>query len=190
MFTRAWRGCVIQRCQNKNPRLESGPGYLGDVTHRKRGLRFEKKQLVEFPPRKKKVDFQSWARPDDFVPYERRGLIGLRADEVKAVSIERLCLSPHVEKHLNSKRWIKVSYLNQFHEFRVFRFPMSISPIRIMGMLHMWPSVLQCNIIVNTLELKSTQCIHFWTNNLRKDMNPAIPPTSYRLKKIPLLFFF
>ena len=26
-------------------------------------------------------------------------------------------LSPHVEKPLNSKRWIKVSYLNQFHVF-------------------------------------------------------------------------
>ena len=41
-------------------------------------------------------------------------------------------LSPHVEKPLNSKRWIKVSYLNQF---RVFRFPMSISHIRILGIL-------------------------------------------------------
>ena len=34
------------------------PGDVGDVTHRKRGLRFEKKQLVEFLPRRKKVDFQ------------------------------------------------------------------------------------------------------------------------------------
>ena len=31
---------------------------LSDVTHRKRGLRFEKSQLVEFLPRKKKVDFR------------------------------------------------------------------------------------------------------------------------------------
>ena len=54
---------------------------------------FEKSQLVEFPPRKKKVDFQSWARPDDFVCYGRRALVGLRADDVKAVSIERLYLS-------------------------------------------------------------------------------------------------
>ena len=61
----AWKGCVIQRCQNKNPRQELRPGYLGDVTHWKQGLRFEKKQVVEFPPRKKKVDFQSWARPDN-----------------------------------------------------------------------------------------------------------------------------
>ena len=82
MFTRARRGCVIQRCQNKNPRSKLRPGYLGDVTHRKRGLRFEKKQLVEFPPRKKKVDFQSWARPDDFVRYGRRVFVGLRAGDV------------------------------------------------------------------------------------------------------------
>ena len=39
-------------------------------------------------------------------------------------------LSPHVKNPLNSKRWIKVLYLNQF---RVFGFPMSISHIRISG---------------------------------------------------------
>ena len=66
---------------------------MGDVTHRKRGLRFVKKQLVELLPRKKKVDFQSWARPDNFVRNGRRALVGLRADDVKAVSVERLCLS-------------------------------------------------------------------------------------------------
>ena len=51
--------------------------------------------------------------------YGRRALVGLRADNVKAVSIERLSLSlsPHVEKPLNSKRWIKVSDLNQFRVF-------------------------------------------------------------------------
>ena len=76
------------------------PGYLGDVTHRKRGLRFEKKQLVEFPLRKKKVDFQSWARPDDLVCYGRRALVGLKADDVKAVSIERLCVSLLMSKNL------------------------------------------------------------------------------------------
>ena len=80
-----------------------GPGGVNDVMHRKRGLgilRFEKSQLVEFPPRKKKVDFQSWARPDDFVRYGHRALVGLRADDVKAVSIERLCLSLFTSKNL------------------------------------------------------------------------------------------
>ena len=63
------------------------------VTHRKRGLRFEKKQLVEFLPPNETVEIQSWARPDDVVHYGRRALVGLRADDVKAVSIERLCVS-------------------------------------------------------------------------------------------------
>ena len=76
---------------------------MSDVTHRKRGLRiwgFEKNQLVEFLPPNKRVDIQSWARPDDFVRYGRRALVGLRADDVKAVSIERLCLSLLMSKNL------------------------------------------------------------------------------------------
>ena len=83
------------------------------------GLRFWKSQLVEFLRPNGKVGIQTWARPDEFVCYGRRALIGLRADDVKAVSVESLCLSlsPHVEKPLNSKRWIKVSYLNQFRVF-------------------------------------------------------------------------
>ena len=79
------------------------PGGVNDVTHRKRGLRilrFEKSQLVEFLPQRKKVDFQSWARPDDFVHYGRRALVGLRAEDVKAVSIKRLCLSLLMSKNL------------------------------------------------------------------------------------------
>ena len=76
---------------------------MNDVMHRKRGLgilRFEKKQLVEFPPRKKKVDFQSWASPDEFVRYGRRALVGLRDDDVKAVMRERLCVSLLVSNNL------------------------------------------------------------------------------------------
>ena len=135
-------GCVIQRCQNKNPREELGPGNVSDVTHWKRGLRFwgsEKKQFVEFLPGRKKVDFRGPPRPDGFVRYGRCALVGLRADDVKAVSIERLCvsLSPHVEKLLNSKRLIKVSYLNQFRECRVFWIPyVYFTHPYIMGMLH------------------------------------------------------
>ena len=46
-------------------------------------------------------------------------------------------LSPHVEKPLNSKRWIKVSYLNQFRECCVFRIPyVSFTHPYIMGILH------------------------------------------------------
>ena len=73
---------------------------MGDVTHRKRGLRFEKKQGVEFLPPNERVEIQSWARPDEFVRFGHRALVGLRADDVKAVSIERLCLSLLMSKNL------------------------------------------------------------------------------------------
>ena len=65
---------------------------MSDVTHWKHGLRLEKCQLVEFLPGKK-VDFRSSSWPDEFVRYGRRALVGLRADDVKTVSIEELCLS-------------------------------------------------------------------------------------------------
>ena len=64
------------------------------------GLRFEKKQLVEFLRPNGRVEIQSWARPDEFVRYGRCALVGLRADDVKAVSIERLCLSLLMSKNL------------------------------------------------------------------------------------------
>ena len=73
-----------------------GPGDVSDVTHHKRGLRilgFEKKQGVEFLPPNERVEIQTWARPNDFVRYGRCALVGLRADDVKAVSIKRVCLS-------------------------------------------------------------------------------------------------
>ena len=77
-------------------------GY--DVTHRKRGRRFEKSQLVLFLPGRRTVDFRGSSWPDDFVRYGCRALVGLRADDVKAVSIEELCLSlPYVENPFNSK---------------------------------------------------------------------------------------
>ena len=95
---------------------------MGDVTHRKRVLRFEKKQLVEFLLTIERVEIQSCARPDEFVRYGRRALVGLRDDDVKTVSIEILCLSPLMPNNLLLKG-NKVSYLNQFRECRVFRIP-------------------------------------------------------------------
>ncbi len=77
----------------KVPDKELGPGNVSDVTHRKRGLRFEKKQLVQFLPPNERVEIESWARPDDFVRCGRRELVELRDDDVKAVSIEKLCVS-------------------------------------------------------------------------------------------------
>ena len=99
---------------------------------------FEKSQFVEFLPLNERVEIQSWARPDDFVRYRRRALFGLRADDVKAVSIERLCVSlSSCRKTFNSKV-IKsfVPELRSRKVFRVFGFPMSISHICIMGILH------------------------------------------------------
>ena len=61
---------------------------------------FEKKQLVELLPPNERVEIQSWARPDKFVRYGRRALVGLRADDVKAVSIERLCVSLLMSKNI------------------------------------------------------------------------------------------
>ena len=63
-------------------------------------LGFEKKQLVKFLRPNGKVKIQSWARPDDFVLYGRRALVGLRGDDIKAVSIKRLCLSLLVSNNL------------------------------------------------------------------------------------------
>ena len=64
---------------------------MSDVTHWKRGLKFEKSQLVEI---------ETWARRDEFVRYGRRACWGADGK----VSIERLCLSlPSVQKPFNSK---------------------------------------------------------------------------------------
>ena len=94
------------------------PGCVNDVIHRKRGLRILgiwEKAGVEFLPPNERVEIQSWARPDDFVRYWRPALVGLRADDLKAVSIERSCLSLLVSKNLllkgnkNFRTWTKKS---------------------------------------------------------------------------------
>ena len=103
--------------------------------HRKRGLRiFEiwKSLRVEFLRPNWKVEIQSWARPKEFVRYGRRTLVGLRANDVKAVSIERLCLSLLVSNNLNLKV-IKFRTGTNFVNVVYFGFPMSISHIRISG---------------------------------------------------------
>ena len=53
-----------------------------------------------FLPSTERVEIQSLARPDEFVRYGRCALVGLRADDVKAVSIERLYLSPLMSNNL------------------------------------------------------------------------------------------
>ena len=64
-----------------------GPGGVNDVTHRKRGLRFEKRRRLTFG--------------------DHRGLTAGAARDGGGtewkVSIERLCLSSNIEKPFNSK---------------------------------------------------------------------------------------
>ena len=118
------------------PQIGNEAGGVNDVMHLKRELRFEKKQLVEFLLGKKKVDFQSWARPDDFVRYGRCALVGLSADDVKAVSIVRLCVSLSSCRKTFKLKKVNKSFVPERSRkvFRVYYgFPMSISHIRISG---------------------------------------------------------
>ena len=74
--------------------------------HRKRArriFRIWEKSVSWVLPGKKNVGFRDSSWPDEFVHYGRRAVVVLRADDVKAVSIERWYLSPYVEKPLNSK---------------------------------------------------------------------------------------
>ena len=69
---------------------------VSDVTHRKRGLRFEKSVELSLAVRRRRVTFAYSPRPCGGCHTCLGG-----ADE--KVSIERLCLSSYVEKPLNSK---------------------------------------------------------------------------------------
>ena len=77
-----------------------------DVTLRKRGLKFEKKQFVEI---------ETWAKRDEFVGYGRRTWFGADGK----VSIERLCLTPYVEKPFNSK--VIKSFVPELRSLQCFR---------------------------------------------------------------------
>ena len=55
--------------------------------------------------------------------YGRRASVELRAEDLKAVSIERLCLSFVMSKNLYLKGNKKVSYLNQFRKVSCFLIP-------------------------------------------------------------------
>ena len=91
-----------------------------------------------------RVDLQSWARPDQFVRYGRRALVGLRADNVKAVSIERFRLSLSLSSCRKTFKLKKVNKSFVPEPISCFRIPIyfmnivSISHTRIMGMLHVY----------------------------------------------------
>ena len=94
-------------------------------------------------PPNEKVEIQTWARPDDFVRYGHRALVGLRADDVKAVSIERLCVSLSSCRKIFKLKKVNKSFVTE--PISCFRIPiyvyehfmniMSISHIRILGIL-------------------------------------------------------
>ena len=73
--------------------MEDVTGDVSDVRHRKRGLRFEKSQLVEI---------ETWAKPDEFVRYGRRTW-GWGGGRWKSQHRKNVYFSPYVEKSLNSK---------------------------------------------------------------------------------------
>ena len=135
VFTHERGGCAIQRCQNKSLDRKRdqrvwmtsctgsvGWGFWG----------FEKKQWVEFLRPNERVEIQNWSRPDKFVRYGRRALVGLRPDDVKAVSIERLCFSLLMSKKGNKKCRTWTNFVNVVY----FGFPMSISHLRILCLFH------------------------------------------------------
>ena len=105
MFTRARGGCVIQRCQNKNPRQKLGLRDVNDVMHRKLGI-WEK--AVSWVPASERESRDSELG-------EARRICALRAPCVSWVKSWRckssqhrkiMCLSPHVELPLNSKCFV------------------------------------------------------------------------------------
>ena len=91
---------------------------------------FEKKQLVEFLPPNERVKIQTWARPDNFVRYGRRALVGLRAE-----SASKDCVSLSSGRKTFNSKVIK-SFVPELRIRKVFRvyfgLPMSISHIRIL----------------------------------------------------------
>ena len=116
---RARGGCVVHRCQNKNPLGM----WMTSCTGSMHGGFWEIwKKWVELRTRHRtrRVDFQGLQRPDEFACYRRRTRCGGGADG--KVIIERLCISLSYMKTFNSKV-IKgfVPELRSRYMFFVFR---------------------------------------------------------------------
>ena len=98
------------------------PGGVNDVTHQKRGLRFDKKAVSRVPASEEEGGwFQRWARPDEFVRYGCRvwwwwwwGGGRWKSQHRKIVP-----LSPYVEKPFNSK--VIKSFVPELRSRKVFR---------------------------------------------------------------------
>ena len=105
VLTRARGGCVVHRCQNKNSRekIVTGGMWMTSCTGNVRGGFWEIwEKSVELGSwlGRRRLTFACSPKPDQWP------CVGCVRDGVGAdgkVSIERLCLSPYVEKPLNSK---------------------------------------------------------------------------------------
>ena len=138
------------------------PRDVNDVTHRKRGLRFEKCQLVEI---------ETWARTDEFVCYRRR-TCWWGADG--KVSIERWYLSLYVEKPFNSK--VIKSFVPELRSrkcFSCFGIPMFYGYM--LWTFHV-RFTYSCMAMLQP-EFKSKPTLHF-TQRLGKCMNSPILTTA------------
>ena len=102
------------------------PGGVNNVMHRKRGQRILEIQetAVSWVPASEEEGWLSdlgEARRICTLRPPRVGWVeSWRCKSNQHKKIASLSLSPHVEKPLNSKRWIKVSYLNQFRKVSCF----------------------------------------------------------------------
>ena len=97
MLTRTRGGFIVHRCQNKNPRTRGCQWRHAPEAYAEGLGEFEKSQL-------------SWvlrSEEEGWLSLARSGLVAgatcVRGRADGKVSIERLCLSPYVEKPLNSK---------------------------------------------------------------------------------------
>ena len=90
-----------------------GWGFLG----------FEKSSELSSCLRTRESGFRAGARPDECGALRAPRVGWVEGWRCKSSQHRKsVSLSPHVEKPWNSKRWIRISYLNQFREFRVFGF--------------------------------------------------------------------
>ena len=159
MLTCAQGGCVVHRCQNKNPRerLTSGCEWCHALeAHAEDFEGFEKKSVeLKARDQTRRVDFQGSQRRDEFAHSRRRMRWG--GGRWKRQNRKNVYFSPYVEEPLNSK--VIKSFVPELRSrkcFSCFEIPMfyvyiyiyiymnvlrtgmniSISHIRIMGMVH------------------------------------------------------
>ena len=144
-------------------------------------------------------DFGIWEKAVSWVPAaeresrhselgEAKRICALRAPRVGWVenwrcksSLHRksVSLSPHLEKPLNSKRWIKVSYLNQF---------------RVFGFLYMFMNILWalCLFHISVSWLSSfgnfPSSKNFWTSKSRVDKCLSVLNGFMRFSFLPWLY--